>query len=119
MVDDRGEVALAAAVGDLVAADRDQAAKTAFGELVGDDTGDDMPDGRPGDPEQPGDLGLGHLLGQPRDHVFEVAGVMGAGPRPRDRLEVDLAHRAAQPAQLHSITHLVDRRSRWRQRLMR
>jgi len=100
VIDDAGEVALAAAVGDLVAADRDQAAEPALVEVVGDDAGDDLPDGRPADAQQPGDLCLGHLLRQPRDRVFEVAGVMGARPRPRDGLEVDPARRAAQPAQL-------------------
>jgi hypothetical protein len=51
--------------------------------------------------QQPRDRGLGHLLGQPRADVFEVARVARAGPRPRHRLGPDgAAVRAAQPAQL-------------------
>ena len=100
MVDDGGEVALAAAVADLVDADRDQPLQPALVEVVGDDALDDPPDRVPADPQQPGDRRLGHLLRQPRDDVFEVARVVRAGPRPRDRLELHAAVRAAQPAQL-------------------
>jgi hypothetical protein len=100
MVDDRGEVALAAAVADLVTADRDEVAEAPIVELVCDDAGDDLPDGAPADAQQPGDLCLGHLLGQPRDDVLEVAGVMSIGSRPRDGLQLDPACRAAQAAQL-------------------
>ena len=37
----------------------------------------DPPDRVPADPQQPRDRGLGHLLGQPRNDVLEVARVMG------------------------------------------
>jgi hypothetical protein len=100
MVDDACEIALAAAVADLITADRDEAAEAPLVELVCDDAGDDLPDGGPADPEQPGDLRLGHLLGQPRDDVLEVAGVLGVGSRPRHGLQMDPARRAAQAAQL-------------------
>ena len=79
-----------AAVADLVDADRDQAVQPALVEAVGDDALDDPPDGVPGDPQQAGDRGLGHLLRQQRDDVLEVARVAGARPRPRDRLEANL-----------------------------
>ena len=100
MVHDAGEVALPAAIADLVDADRDQALEAALVELVGDDPLDDPPDGVPADPQQPGDRRLGHLLRQPRHHVLEVAGVMRAGPSPRHRLQMHAAVRAAQPPQL-------------------
>jgi hypothetical protein len=101
LVDDAGEVALAATIGDLVAADRDQPIQAAVVEVIGDDTLDDRRDGVPADPEQLGDRGLGHLLREPCDDVFEVAGVMGARPRPRHRLGPhNTAVRAAQQAQL-------------------
>ena len=44
-------------------------------ELLGDDPRDDRADRGPADVQQPRDRGLGHLLGQPRDDVLEVAGV--------------------------------------------
>ena len=69
-------------------------------ETVGDDPLDDPSDRVPGDPQQAGDRGLGHLLRQPRDRVLEVASVLGAGPRPRNRSEVDTAVRTAQAAEL-------------------
>ena len=100
MVDDRREVALAATVGDLVDADRDQTLQTTLVEMVGDDALNDPPDGVPGDAQQPGDRGLGHLLGQPRRDVFEVAGVSRARPRPWDRLVAHAAVAAVQAPQL-------------------
>ncbi len=53
VVDDRGQVALAAAVADLVDADRDQPGQAALVEVVGDDALNDPPDGVSADP-QPG-----------------------------------------------------------------
>jgi hypothetical protein len=100
MVDDRRQVALAAAVGDLVTADRDEPGEPRFVEMIGDDPGDDPSDGVPRDPQQSGDRFLGHLLGQPRDDVFEVTGVGRAGPGPRDGLITHAAVGAQQPAQL-------------------
>ena len=95
-----------AAVGDLIDADRDEAVQTLLVQALCDDALDDLPDGVPRDPQQPGDRLLGHLLRKPGDDVFEVAGVACAGPGPRHGLEVRAAVAAAQPAQL-----ALDRRS--------
>src|SRR5215207_7257199 len=84
MVDHAGQVTVMAPVADLVDADADQPLEPRLIEVVGEDALDDPPDGVPADPEQPGDRRLGHLLGQPRDDVFEVAGVARPRPRPRD-----------------------------------
>ncbi len=109
MVDDAGEVALAAAVGDLVDADSDQAGEAVLVEVLGDDTRDDLADGVPAHPQQAGDRGLGHLLRQPRDDVFEVTRVMSARARPRHGLGPDdAAVRAAQQAQL-ALDHAARR----------
>src|SRR5215207_2795207 len=89
-----------AAVADLVDADADQALEPALVEVIGDHTGDEPPDRVPADPQQPADRGAGHLLGQPRDDVLEVARVRRAGPRPRHRLQVNAAVAAAQAPQL-------------------
>jgi len=86
VVDDQGEVALAAAIGDLLDADRDQPIEPALVEVVGDDALDDPPDAVSPDPQQPGDRSFGHLLRQPSHDVFDVAGVRGARPRPRHGL---------------------------------
>src|SRR5438132_88862 len=89
-----------AAVGDLIDADRHEALQAALVQLLLNDALDDLTDGVPGDPQESGDRGLGHLLGEPRDYVLEVARVMGAGPGPRHRLQVNAAVSAAQAAQL-------------------
>ena len=89
-----------AAVGDLIDADRDEALQALLVEVIGDDALHDLPDRVPGDPQQPGDRGLGHLLGKPRHDVLEVARVVGVGPGPRHRLQVHAAVWAAQAAQL-------------------
>src|SRR5215207_11245753 len=54
----------------------------------------------PADPEQAADRRAGHLLRQPRDDVLEVARVMRARTRPRDRLHPHPAGAAAQQPQL-------------------
>ena len=54
----RTEVALPAAIGDLVNADRDQAGEAVLVEVLGDDTRDDLADGVSADPQQGGDRGL-------------------------------------------------------------
>jgi hypothetical protein len=100
VVGNRGQVALPAAVADLVDADRDEPVEAAFVEVVGGDALHDPPDGVPADPEQPRDRGLGHLLRQPRDDVLEVARVMGARPGPRHRLHAHCAGLTAQQPQL-------------------
>src|SRR5215207_5155171 len=88
-----------AAVADLVDADADQALEPALVEVIGDHTGDDPPDRVPADPQQAADRGAGHLLGQPRDDVLEVACVRRARPRPRHRLHPHPAVAAAQQSQ--------------------
>jgi hypothetical protein len=87
VVGDAGQIALAAAVGDLVAADRDQTVQPRVIEVIGDDARDDRADRVPRDPEQPGDRRLGHLLREERHEVLEVARVAGPGARPRHRLK--------------------------------
>jgi hypothetical protein len=101
VVGDARQVALATAVGDLVAADGDQAVEAALVDVVGHHALDDPPDRVPRDPEQPGDRRLGHLLGEEGDEVLEVARVGGARPGPRHRLEARPAAGATpQAAQL-------------------
>ena len=55
--------------------------------MIGDDTLNDPPDGRPADPEQRLPLALGHLLGAEGDEVLEVPRLPGGAARPRDRLD--------------------------------
>src|SRR5829696_2319393 len=89
-----------APIGDLVDADADETVEPALVEMVGGHPLDDPPDGVPADPEQAADRRARHLLRQPGDDVLEVARVRRAGPGPRDRLEPDAAHAAAQAPQL-------------------
>jgi hypothetical protein len=114
VIDDAGEVALSAAIGDLIDADRDQAVQAGLVEVIGDDALDDLPDGVPADPQQPRDRCLGHLLRQPRHDVFEVARVVSFGRGPRHRLQAHAAGRAAQRSRRssHSITQRFAPRSR-------
>ena len=100
MVGDARQVALPASPGDLIHADRDQAAQAALVEVVGDDALHDPPDRVPGDPQQPGERSLGHLLRKPRNDVLEVAGVGRIGPRPRHGLVAHTAVPTPQPPQL-------------------
>ena len=66
-------------IADLVHADLNEAVQTAAVELVGNDSGEDLPDRAPPDPHQLGDRRLGHLLRQERHRVFEVPRIRGAG----------------------------------------
>src|SRR5918997_206698 len=100
MVDAAGGVPLATPIADLVDADRDEPVEAVLVEVIGDDALNDLPDGVPADPQQPGDRGLGHLLRQPRHDVLKVAGMRAAGPGPRHGLGAHPASRATQPAQL-------------------
>jgi hypothetical protein len=68
--------------------------------VVGDDPLDDAPDRVPPDPQHAGDRGLGHLLRQPGDDVFEVARVVGVRARPRHCFQMHPAHAATQPPEL-------------------
>jgi len=87
------------AVVDLVDADQPKAVEAAGGKLLGHDPHDDVADGLPPDPHQPGDLRLVHLLRQPRDQIIEVARVARAAACPLDVLGQIAAARAVQPAQ--------------------
>src|ERR671910_1362571 len=100
VVGDRGQVALPAAVTDLVDTDPDQALEAALVEMLDGHARDDPPDRVPADPEQAADRGTGHLLRQPRDHVLEVARVPRARARPRHRLHPHAAVAATQQPQL-------------------
>jgi hypothetical protein len=100
VVGDARQVAVMAAVADLVDADADQVLEPALVEVLGDHARDDPPDGVPADPQQPADRGAGHLLGQPRDDVLKVARVRRTRARPWHRLQADAAVATAQPAQL-------------------
>jgi hypothetical protein len=50
-------------------------------------------------PEQLADRGLGHLLREEGDEILEVAGVPGAGARPRHRFDADAAIAAGDATQ--------------------
>jgi hypothetical protein len=100
VVGDAREVAVSAAIGDLVDADANEAVEATLVKVIGGNASHDPPDRVPGDPEQAGDRRLGHLLGQPRDDILEVARVARPRARPRHRLELRAARAAPQPAQL-------------------
>jgi len=100
VVGDGRQVAVMAAIADLVDADADQALQAPVIEVIGDHARDDRADRVPPDPEQAGDRRERHLLRQPRHDVLEVARVRRARPRPRHRLGPHAARRAAQAAQL-------------------
>jgi hypothetical protein len=100
VVADLGQVALAAAVADLVAADRHQAREAVGVEVIADHPLDDRADGVPADAQQAADRRLGHLLGHEGHQVLEVAGVPSARPRPGQRLDAHPTIRAAHATQL-------------------
>jgi hypothetical protein len=98
VVDDAGQILVAALVTDLVNPDPGEA-----GELVelllgiGPNPGDDRADGAPGDAHQHSDGGLGCLRGQPRDLVIEEQRVTALMPGPRHGGDRDAMHPAAHP----------------------
>jgi hypothetical protein len=99
VVSDAGQELVIGAVADLVHADQLEAVQPAGGQLLGDDTREDLPNGLPADPHQPGDLRLTHLLRQPRRQILEIAGVPRTRPCPRHVLVHIAAARAVQPPQ--------------------
>ena len=99
MVGDQRQVALSAAVGDLVDADLDEALEPSLVEVVADDALDDPPDRVPAHAREAGDRRLRHLLGKEGGEVLEVARVAGAGSCPGHRLDADTAVGAAHSAQ--------------------
>ncbi|ORI14611.1 hypothetical protein BJD99_05685 [Rhodococcus sp. 1163] len=89
MVDDDGEVLVAAFVRDLVDPDSCQACyRVDTGGGVGPHPSDDRSHCAPGDPHQLGDCLLGALCGQPGDLLIERARMPGTMTSPRG-----LAHR--------------------------
>ena len=114
VVDDHGDEAVPALVGDLVDPDAPEALEAVDpGVDVGRYPGDDRPDTSPGDAHELGDRRLGGLHGEPGDTVIEVAGVSGVVACPGDLRHrravggtVDPHRRALQeaphPTQIHS-----------------
>jgi hypothetical protein len=98
VVGDDGQVAVAAPVRHLVDADPRQPVQAAAVETLGHDAVDDPSDGVPGDPHQPGDRVLGHLLRQEGDDILELAREPWPA-RPRHRLDAHAAVRALDPPQ--------------------
>ncbi len=98
VVDDDGEVLVAALVGDLIDADPAQVREpVGLGLRVGDHPGHDRPDRAPGDPQQIPDRRLRAVRHQPRGGVIEGVGVTGAVPSPRDLRGNDPMLGAAHP----------------------
>ena len=95
MVGDHGQVVVAPLVGDLIDTEPVEAVEPAVVETVSDDSGDGAMDGLPGDAEQPADAGLVGPLRQPGDHVLQITGKSGSGPRPRDLFGTNPAATAA------------------------
>jgi hypothetical protein len=100
VVEDRGQVALVAAIGNLIDADLNEAMQAALIELLLNDALHNPPDAVPRDPQEARDRLLGHLLRQPRDHVLEVTRVARAAPGPRHGLKARAAVWAPEAAQL-------------------
>lgn len=86
-------------------------------DLFGDDAFDDAGHGLPRGPQQPGDRGLVGALGQPRDHVLEVAG-MPSPDRAQGTASVGTRSQRRQrnPRISASSSSLLAPRSRCRQR---
>jgi len=85
VIADRGQIALAAPVGDLVDADLDEPLEPPGVEVIAHDALDDPPDRVPAHAQEPGDRRLGHLLGEEGRQVLEVAGVGGRRALPTGR----------------------------------
>jgi hypothetical protein len=95
-----GQVPPAAAVGDLIDPDLNQAVQTPVIQPVGDHPFDDPPDRVPGHAQQRLDLALGHPLGAERNQILELPSVPGAATSPRDRLDPHPAITAVHPPEL-------------------
>jgi hypothetical protein len=68
-------------------------------ELVGGDTGVDLPDRPPADPQQLRQKGLHYVLGEERRHMLEIARARSSSSGPRHRVDQIAAARAAKPPQ--------------------
>jgi len=106
VVDDDGEVAVPAFVGDLVDADPGQPIQPVTqGLYVRPDPGDDRPDGAPGDAHQRSHRGLRALRRQPGDGLIEAECVSGAVPRPGHVRHHDPVLGAAHPGRVGFQEH--------------
>src|SRR5204863_3359257 len=106
VVGDHGEVLVAAAIGDLVHPDPIQALEPVGVDMVSHDAAHDVVDRFPAAAQQRGGGRLVGPLHQPGDHVFEVAGVAGAGPSPGDLFGADPpAPAAIEPADVAFDPH--------------
>jgi hypothetical protein len=104
-----GQVAVMAAVRDLVDADADQALEAALVEPVGGHPRDDPPDRVPADPEQPRDRGLWPSAGPSQATTFSKSRVCAAPGRAHaTRLYSHAAGVAAQQSQL-ALDHAAAR----------
>lgn len=97
VIGDAGQVAVPPAPGQLVDTDQHQPLEPLLIEPVGDDPLDDPPAGLPVDPIGAAIGRPGHLLGEERDAVLEVARVARARSGPTDPLDPDAAVGAADP----------------------
>jgi hypothetical protein len=119
MVDDRRQVALAAAIGDLINTDREQPVQAGLVEVIANDPLDDLPDGISPDRQQPlnGVLAIccaSHATTSSRSRVC------AAPSRAHDTGSRRTPHAAQRSRRSsHSITRRSAPRSRWRQRLTR
>jgi len=95
VVGDHGQVTVVLAVGDLGDPDPVDLVEAGVVEVVGHYPADDVGDGLPAHPQQPRHRCLVDPLGQPADHVFEVAGAAGPRPSPRHVLGADPTAAAA------------------------
>jgi hypothetical protein len=119
VVGDGGQVAVMAAIGDLVDADADQAGEPVLVELIGGHPLDDRPDRMPADPQQPRDRRERHLLRQPattssKSRVWRAPGRTHGTGSSRTPQTGQRSRRSS-----HSIQQRLAPRSRCRQRLTR
>ncbi len=108
VVSDDRQVLMTTAVGDLVHPEMKQIVEPVVAQVLVHDPADDAVDALPRAAHQGRDRGLVRALGQPRHHVFEVAGVAGPRTSPGDFLGADPAMGALDPADITLQPHLAD-----------
>ena len=91
VIADDGQVSVGVAIADLIDTDAIQRLQAAGVEQLGHAAVDDRGDGFPGAAHQGGHRGAVGALGQPQHHVFEIAGMAGAGTCPGQFLGTDPA----------------------------